>query len=80
MQCADIVFNSTAKVLGDDMCKNGTGVSAQEIGNLDESATNATNTSSGGGVEASPGSGAAGLMAPVAGTGLVAGLLAWGLL
>ena len=63
------------------MCKNGTGVSAQEIGNLNESAANATNTSSGGGVEASPGSNAAtGLMAPVAGTGLVAGLLAWGLL
>lgn len=75
MQCADIVFNSTAQLLSDDQCKNGTGVSAQEIGNLQESSTN---TSSG--ASSSPSSGAAGLMAPVAGTGLVAGLLAWGLL
>ena len=76
MQCADIVFNTTAQLLSDDQCKNGTGVSAQVIGNLQESSTN---TSSG--ASSSPSSGAAaGLMAPVAGTGLVAGLLAWGLL
>ena len=76
MQCADIVFNTTAQLLSDDQCKNATGVSAQEIGNLQESSTN---TSSG--ASSSPSSGAAaGLMAPVAGTGLVVGLLAWGLL
>lgn len=76
MQCADIVFNTTAQLLSDDQCKNATGVSAQEIGNLQESSTN---TSSG--ASSSPSAGAAaGLMAPVAGTGLVAGLLAWGLL
>ncbi|KAG9199900.1 hypothetical protein G6514_007800 [Epicoccum nigrum] len=74
--CADIVFNSTAQLLGDDQCKNGTGVSAQEIGNLEESATN----TSGGASPSSSSGAAAGLMAPVAGTGLVAGLLAWGLL
>lgn len=78
MQCADIVFNSTAQLLADDQCKNGTGVSAQHIGNLEQSAANGTNTSSGG--SSTPSSAAGSLMAPVAGSGLLAALLAWGLL
>lgn len=75
MQCADIVFNSTAQLLGDDVCVNGTGVSAQEIGNLEEASTN---TSSGATPAAS--TGAASVLKPAVGSGLVAGLLAWGLL
>lgn len=74
-QCADIVFNSTAQLLADDQCVNGTGVSAEEIGNIEE---HATSTSSGATPSAS--TGAAGMLKPVAGSSLLAGVLAWGLL
>ncbi|KAF2998506.1 hypothetical protein E8E13_003931 [Curvularia kusanoi] len=73
--CADVVFNSTAQLLSDDQCKNATGVSAEHIGNLQQSSTN---TSSG--ASSTPSSAAGSLMAPAAGTGLLAALLAWGLL
>ncbi|KAJ4353055.1 hypothetical protein N0V95_003708 [Ascochyta clinopodiicola] len=73
--CADIVFNSTAKLLADDQCVNGTGVSAQEVGNLEE---HATNTSSG--ATPSTSKSAASVLKPMIGSSLFAGLLAWGLL
>ncbi|KAF2622930.1 hypothetical protein BU25DRAFT_304676, partial [Macroventuria anomochaeta] len=76
--CADIVFNSTAQLLADDQCVNGTGVSAQHIGNLQQSSTNSTNTSSGATPSASTGAGS--MLTPMAGSGLLAGLLAWGML
>ncbi|KAL1596844.1 hypothetical protein SLS59_007585 [Nothophoma quercina] len=73
--CADIVFNSTAQLLADDQCVNGTGVSAQHIGNLQQSSTN---TSSGATPSAS--TGAAGSLIPAYGSGLFAVILAWGML
>jgi hypothetical protein len=75
MQCADIVFNSTAKLLADDQCVNGTGVSAVEIGNIKETTTNTSSSPT-----ASASTGAAGALKPVIGSGLLAALLAWGLL
>ncbi|KAJ8117664.1 hypothetical protein OPT61_g1193 [Boeremia exigua] len=73
--CADVVFNSTAQLLADDQCVNGTGVSAEHIGNLQQSSTN---TSSAATPSASTGAGS--ILTPMAGTGLLAGLLAWGML
>lgn len=69
------MFNSTAQLLADDQCVNGTGVSAQEIGNIEEQATN---TSSG--ATPSPSTGAAAMLKPMVGGSLIAGALAWGLL
>lgn len=75
MQCADVVFNSTAQLLADDQCVNGTGVSAQHIGNVQQSSTN---TSSG--ATPSPSKGAATGVKPAIGSGLLAALLAWAML
>ncbi|KAJ4333784.1 hypothetical protein N0V87_007352 [Didymella glomerata] len=73
--CADIVFNSTAQLLADDQCVNGTGVGAQFVGNLQSSTTNSTSAAT-----PSPSSGAGIILTPMAGTGLLAGLLAWGMM
>jgi hypothetical protein len=79
MQCADIVFNKTAQLLASDQCVNGTGVSAQAIGSKGES-TNATNATGTGAAGSKPTTAGADMLKPVAGAGLLAGLLAWGLL
>ncbi|KAJ4377525.1 hypothetical protein N0V83_000350 [Neocucurbitaria cava] len=75
--CADIRFNSTAQLLSDDQCKNGTGVGGVAIENVDASSSSPTPSGS-----AAPAgsSGAASGLSPAVGSGLVAGLLAWGLL
>ena len=78
MQCADIVFNKTAQLLADDQCVNGTGVSAQEIGNLGEVAEG--NTTGNGSADGKPNTGGAGSLKPMAGAALFGGLLAWGLM
>ncbi|KAF3042658.1 hypothetical protein E8E12_005552 [Didymella heteroderae] len=73
--CADIVFNSTAQLLADDQCVNGTGVGAQHVGNLQSSSTNSSTAAT-----PSASTGAGSMLTPVAGSGLLAGLLAWGML
>jgi hypothetical protein len=68
------MFNSTATLLADDQCKNGTGVSGVAIENV------ASGTEqSGSGASAKP-TGAASHLSPALGTGLFAAVLAWGLL
>lgn len=69
------MFNSTAELLSDDQCQNGTGVSGVEIENA------ATETADGNSTEASSTpTGAAGRLSPFVGSGLLAAVLAWGLL
>jgi hypothetical protein len=69
------MFNSTAELLSDDQCQNGTGVSGVEIENA------ATETEDGNSTEASATpTGAAGKLSPFVGSGLLAAVLAWGLL
>lgn len=69
------MFSSTAQLLTDDQCVNGTGVGAQHVGNLQQSSTNTS-----GAATPSASTGAGNVLAPVASTGLLAGLLAWGML
>ncbi|KAL6709942.1 hypothetical protein ACN47E_000727 [Coniothyrium glycines] len=74
--CADIRFNSTAQLLADDQCYNGTGVGGVAIQNA-----NVNSTASPSGSAAPAGSsGAAAILSPTMGTGIFAALLAWGLL
>ena len=69
------MFNSTAQLLSDDQCQNGTGVAGVAIENA------ATETEEGNSTEASPTpTGAAGRLSPVVGSGILAVVLAWGLL
>ncbi|CAN9083311.1 unnamed protein product [Alternaria alternata] len=72
--CADIMFNSTAELLSDDQCQNGTGVSGVAIENAATETTNGSSEAS-----ATP-TGAASRLSPVVGSGLLAAVLAWGLL
>ena len=74
--CADIVFNKTASLLADDQCVNGPGVSSEELGS--SAAANASST--GDAAASTPTTGTASALKPAAGAGLLAGLLAWGLL
>ncbi|KAH8723029.1 hypothetical protein GQ44DRAFT_774554 [Phaeosphaeriaceae sp. PMI808] len=74
--CADIKFNATATLLADDQCKNATGVSGVAIANVQATATG----NSTGAVKPSSSAGAASSMGPAVGGGLVAAVLAWGLL
>ncbi|KAF1962678.1 hypothetical protein CC80DRAFT_487186 [Byssothecium circinans] len=67
--CADITFNSSAKVLADDQCQNATGVSGVAI-------TNAGAQQAGSSTPAS----AASAVRPLVGSGMLAGLVAWALL
>ena len=70
--CADIMFNSSAPLLGDDTCKNGTGVSGSAIENA-----GATATTEGNSTAATPKpNAAAGMMANGLGSALVAGVVA----
>ncbi|KAF1937804.1 hypothetical protein EJ02DRAFT_355969 [Clathrospora elynae] len=78
--CADIVFNSKAQLLSDDECKNGTGVSGVEIENVSGNATQAESPSSSGSAAPAGSTGAAGRLSPVVGSGMLAAVLAWGLL
>lgn len=71
VQCADITFNSSAQLLSDDQCQNATGVSGVAIQNA------GTETSPSGSAEST---GAAIVVKPIVGGGLLAGLIAWGLL
>lgn len=71
------MFNSTAQLLSDDQCKNGTGVSGVEIANVDSAAQNGGGNATGG--EAPKPTGAAGRVSPAVGTALFAAVLAWGL-
>ena len=75
------MFNSTAKLLSDNQCKNDTGVSGVEIGNVGSAPQTAgENATAGGGSESPKQTGAASHVSPVLGTSLVAAVLAWGLL
>jgi hypothetical protein len=76
-QCADIKFKADAQLLADDQCKNGTGVSGVAIANVQGSSTSSTPSGS---AAPSPSSGAASRMGPVAGSGLVAAVVAWSVL
>jgi hypothetical protein len=75
-QCADIMFNSTATLLSDDQCQNGTGVSGIAIENV------ASGTEQGSpGASTTPTGAASRLsLSPALGTGLFAAVLTWGLL
>ncbi|KAH7069953.1 hypothetical protein BKA63DRAFT_92253 [Paraphoma chrysanthemicola] len=76
--CADIKFNSTAQLLAQDQCVNGTGVAGEAIGNLaGHSDSHATPSGS---ATPAASSGVASTMGPAVGSGLVAAVLAWGLL
>ncbi|KAG9187329.1 hypothetical protein G6011_05200 [Alternaria panax] len=72
--CADIMFNSTAELLSDDQCQNGTGVAGVAIENA------ATETSNGSSEASATPTGAAGRLSPIVGSGMMAAVLAWGLL
>jgi hypothetical protein len=76
-QCADIKFKADAQLLADDQCKNGTGVSGVAIANVQGSSTSSTPSGS---AAPSPSSGAASRMGLVAGSGLVAAVVAWSVL
>jgi hypothetical protein len=67
------MFNSTAELISDDQCQNGTDVSGVAIANV-------ASTTEGGEAASSTPTGAAGRLSPVVGSGLVAAVLAWGLL
>ena len=75
-QCADIRFNSTATLLADDKCVNGTGVSGTMIGSLQDNAA----ASPTGSAVSSETSGPASRMGTSVGGSVVAAVLAWGLL
>lgn len=74
LQCADIRFNSSAQLLADNQCTNGTGVGGVALGNVQSAATPS------GSAAPTKSSGAAVALGPVAGGGLFAAILAWGLL
>jgi hypothetical protein len=74
-QCADVKFNSSAQLLAQDQCVNGTGVGGEVIGNL----AGHSATPSGSATPAAS-SGVASQMGPVVGSGLFAAVVAWGLL
>lgn len=78
IQCADVTFNSTAQLLPNDQCVNGTGVGGVAIANV-QSNTSSSATPSGSAAPAKS-SGAASSLGPVMGSGLFAAVLAWGLL
>jgi len=78
LQCADIRFNSSAELLSDDQCQNSTGVGGVAIQNVDANSSESPTPSGSAAPEGS--SGAASVMTPTIGTGLLAALLAWGLL
>ncbi|KAH7344292.1 hypothetical protein BKA66DRAFT_434350 [Pyrenochaeta sp. MPI-SDFR-AT-0127] len=78
--CADIRFNSTAQLLSDDQCKNGTGVSGVAIQNADSNSSHSGSPTPSGSAAPTRSSGAASGLTPTLGSGLLAGLLAWGLL
>ncbi|EOA88074.1 hypothetical protein ACJQWK_01872 [Exserohilum turcicum] len=83
--CADIIFNSTAKLLSDDQCKNGTGVSGVAIQNVGSAATAQANgsatgdaakpTQTNGAGRVGAGAGAGGVGTMVLGVALAAVLL-----
>ncbi|CAO2647466.1 Nn.00g083880.m01.CDS01 [Neocucurbitaria sp. VM-36] len=75
--CADIQFNSTAQLLSDDQCQNSTGVGGVAIENVDANSDSPTASGSAAPTESS---GAASVLSPAIGSGLLAGLLTWGLL
>jgi hypothetical protein len=75
-QCADIRFNSTATLLADDKCVNGTGVGGTSIGNLQGNAA----ASPTGSAAPAQSSGAAARMGSSVGGGVFAAVVAWGLL
>jgi hypothetical protein len=63
------MFNSSATLLGDDECRNGTGVAGVAIENVDEGAASPSTPAS-----------SAGRLAPMLGTGAFAAVVAWRLL
>ncbi|CBX96385.1 hypothetical protein IAQ61_001553 [Plenodomus lingam] len=77
--CADIMFNSTAQLLADDQCQNSTGVGGVAIQNADVNSTPGGPTSSGSAAPAAS-SAAASVFTPAVGSGLLAAMLACGLL
>jgi hypothetical protein len=74
MQCADIMFNSSAQLLPDDQCQNGTGVGGVAIANV------ASETEGGAATPSPTPTGAAGRLSPVVGSAMLAAVLAWGFL
>ncbi|OAL44764.1 hypothetical protein IQ07DRAFT_604708 [Pyrenochaeta sp. DS3sAY3a] len=76
--CADIRFNSTAQLLSDDVCKNGTGVGGIAIENVDASSASTSPSPSGSSPPAAS-TGAASVVGPVTGGGLLVAMVAWGL-
>ena len=81
VQCADIMFNSTAELLSDEQCQNSTGVSASAIENAGSGSETEEESPSGTAGGDSPAeTGAASHLSPMVGTGLFAAALAWGLL
>ncbi|KAF2870241.1 hypothetical protein BDV95DRAFT_575348 [Massariosphaeria phaeospora] len=71
--CADITFNATAALLSDDECANSTGVSGVAIQNADTPSTTGEPAST-------ESKGAATVLKPAIRSGMLAALLAWGLL
>jgi hypothetical protein len=73
------MFNSTAQLLSDDQCKNGTGVSGVQIENVGASSQTQGGNGTAGETPKATGA-AAGRVGPMVGTTLVAAVVAWGLL
>jgi len=72
-QCADIVFNSSAPLLGDDECKNGTGVGGVALENAGASTTESGNTTA----ETPKPNAASGVMVSGLGSVVIAAVVAW---
>lgn len=74
--CADIVFNSTAQLLADDQCQNSTGVSGVAVQNVDANSTSGEAAPSGSTTPVGN-SGAASVLTPGVGSGILAAVVAW---